>query len=254
MRSPPRFVKGPAWGDRSSLRPGVKVRRLGPMKRAFGCWVALWMMPGWAMAQEGAGAKPGESPEAAALMSRVQARYEQVTDFQASFRQVVTSRSPRRTFTRSGTVWFKRPGKMRWDYQVPDRVHYVSDGEVLWSYDVAEGTAWRLPVRNSDLYHALGFLTGTARLAEVFEGTVGPARPDGLVPLRLVPRQATDAYRAVTLFVDPRTGDTRETEVEDPIGNLSRIRFENPSFAPLPDSGFAFRPPKGVTVKDLETR
>lgn len=224
------------------------------MKRAISGWIALWMLSAWAVAQEAPSTNLRETPDAAAMMRLVQARYEQVSDFQASFRQVVTTRSPRRTFTRSGTVWFKRPGKMRWDYEVPDRVHYVSDGDVLWSYDVAEATAWRLPVRHSDLYHALGFLTGSARLAEVFEATVGPARSDGLVPLRLTPRQATDAYRAVTLFVDPRTGETRETEVEDPIGNLSRIRFDNPSFAPLPDSGFIFRPPKGVTVKDLETR
>lgn len=195
-----------------------------------------------------------QTADARALLEKVQARYEKVTDFQASFRQVVITRAPRRTFTRSGTVWFKRPGKMRWDYQVPDRVHYVSDGEVLWSYDVSEGTAWRLPVRNSDLFHALGFLTGTTRLAEVFDASTGPARADGLVPLRLTPRQTTDAYRSVTLFVDPTTGETRETEVEDPIGSRSRIHFENPSFGPLPDSGFVFRPPAGVTVKDLESR
>ena len=198
-----------------------------------------------------AAVQPAPAGEAGGLLARVQAFYQRTSDYKATFRQVVKTRSPRRTFTRSGTVWFQRPGRMRWDYQVPDAVHYVSDGDVLWSYDKGEGIAYRLSVRNSELYQALGFLTGTTRLAETFVATEGTAGADGLVPIRLVPRQPTDAYRSVTLFVDPATGETRETEVEDPVGNLNHVRFENPSYGRLPASGFVFTPPAGVKVQDL---
>lgn len=205
-----------------------------------------------APASKAADAQPGSpAGDASALVARVQAFYDGVTDYRASFRQVVQRRSPRRTFTRSGTVYFKKPGMMRWDYKVPDAVHYVSDGQVLWSYDVAEGVAFRMPIADSDLFHALGFLTGTARLADVFDATGGAPAADGLASVRLVPKGGESGYRAVTLFADPATGEVRQTEVEDPVGNVSHLWFDQPSYRALPAKGFAFKVPAGVRVEEI---
>jgi len=188
---------------------------------------------------------------ATGILARVTAFYARTTDFKATFKQVVRTRSPKRTFTRSGTVWFQRPNRMRWDYQVPDKVHYVSDGEVLWSYDVEEAVAYRLPVKDSELYQALGFLTGTNRLAEAFDGVEQAPTASGLVPVVLTPRQPSSSYQSITLFVDAATGETRETEVLDPLGNVSRVRFEEPSYLKLPSTGFTFIVPAGVRVQEL---
>jgi outer membrane lipoprotein carrier protein len=201
-----------------------------------------------------AAAGPAAVPPATGILAKVQAFYARTTDFKASFKQVVRTRSPKRTFTRSGTVWFQRPNRMRWDYQVPDKVHYVSDGEVLWSYDVEEAVAYRLPVKDSELYQALGFLTGTTRLADSFDGVEQPATAGGLVPVILTPRQPSGSYQSITLFVDPATGETRETEVLDPLGNISRVRFDDPTFGPLPASGFTFKVPAGVRVQELGSK
>lgn len=191
------------------------------------------------------------APPSSGLVARVQEFYRKTTDFKASFRQEVRVRSPKRTFTRAGTVFFKRPDRMRWDYKTPDEVYYVSDGKVLWSYEVEEGVVWRLDLKNSELLQALRFLSGTADLDREFDATEGPRTAAGLVPLKLVPRQPTTMFQSVTLFVDPATGETRGTEVLDPIGNVSHVKFENPSFQPLPDSGFQFEPPEGVRVQEL---
>ncbi len=196
-------------------------------------------------------ASHAQTPERADVLARVQAFYEKTTDYRASFRQVVTTRSPRRTFTRRGTVYFKKPGMMRWDYQTPDEVYYVSDGEVLWSYEVEEGVAYRLPVRRSDLFEALRFLTGAGDLTRDFEAEVLRPAESGLVPVRLTPRGDERMFRSVTLFVDPKTGETRETEVVDPTGNVSHLWFEGASYGPLPAEGFRFRPPEGVRVQEI---
>lgn len=218
-----------------------------PMKHLVTMAVSLAFLA-VGLAARPAAAAPGGG---GGLLGKVQGFYETTTDFKASFRQVVQTRTPKRTFTRSGTVFFKKPGMMRWDYKVPDEVYYVSDGEVLWSFDVEDGVAFRLRVKDSELFHALGFLTGTASLASVFDATEGQPTASGLVPLKLVPRRSEGSYRSVTLFVDPRTGEVRETEVEDPVGNLSRVTFESPSFKALPADGFRFKPPEGVRVQDL---
>ncbi len=230
-------------------------------RAAIAGFLALILAAPVAFGQTSLGGKtPAPGPAAATvsapaaatgILARVQAFYETTTDFKADFKQVVKTRSPRRTFNRSGTVWFQRPGRMRWDYVVPDKVHYVSDGDVLWSYDVEEGIAYRLPVRDSELYQALGFLTGTARLADAFDASEQAPKAAGLVPIVLTPRQPSSSYRSVTLFVDPVTGQARETEVLDPLGNVSHVRFEEPSYARLPPSGFTFTVPAGVKVQDL---
>lgn len=188
------------------------------------------------------------------LLARVQAFYERSPNYKASFRQVVTTRSPRRAFTRKGVVYFKRPGMMRWDYRVPDEVYYVSDGEVLWSYDVEEAVAYRLSVRNSKLFHSLKFLTGTGKLDEDFVTRAEAPLASGLVPVVLLPKGSERSFKSVTLFVDPKTGETLETEVIDPLGNASHLWFESPSYEPLPADRFTFRPPEGVRVQEVGNR
>ena len=64
----------------------------------------------------------------------------------------------------------------------------------------------------------------------------------------------SSSYQSITLFVDPATGDTRETEVLDPLGNVSHVWFEDPSYGKLPASGFVFTVPDGVRVQDVNPR
>jgi outer membrane lipoprotein carrier protein len=200
-----------------------------------------------------ASATPGDPPAvpASPTIDLVRKFYENTTDYKASFRQVVTTKSPKRTFTRTGTVFFKKPGMMRWDYKVPDEVYYVSDGEVLWSYDVEEAVVYRLRVKDSDLFHALKFLTGGQDLLKDFDATPGDATPAGLIPVKLVPKASRKDFQSVTLFVDPKTGEARETEVIDPLGNVSHLWFTGPAYQSLPRSGFDFKPPEGVRVQDV---
>ncbi|MBL6975072.1 MAG: outer membrane lipoprotein chaperone LolA [Deltaproteobacteria bacterium] len=188
------------------------------------------------------------------LLDRVQAFYEASKDYKASFRQVVTTRSPRRAFTRKGTVYFKRPGMMRWDYKVPDEVYYVSDGKVLWSYEVEQAVAYRLEIGDSNLFHALKFLTGTGKLTQDFNAHIGEPLESGLIPVKLLPRESERSFKSVTLLVDPATGETRETEVVDPLGNVSHLWFESPSYQDLPADRFTFHPPDGIRVQEVGPR
>ena len=194
---------------------------------------------------------PATRTAATTVLARVQAYYDRTADYKASFKQVVTTQAPHRVFARSGNVYFKRPGMMRWDYKDPDQVYYVSDGKDLWSYEVEEGIAYRLRVDRSDLFQALRFLTGPTDLASEFQVEEGAPAPTGLVPLKLTPRGSQSAFRSVTLFADPATGEVRESEVVDPIGNVSHLTFSGPSTARLPSDRFKFTPPAGVRVQDL---
>jgi len=141
---------------------------------------------------------------------------------------------------------------MRWDYLEPDRVYYISDGEVLWNYIPESALAYKLLVNDSELFYALRFLYGEGDLAADFHISQGEPG-EGLARLVLSPRGDEQSFKEVHLLADPGTFEIRETVIIDPADNESRIRFTKLSYAPLETQDFRFAPPKGVRVEDLSS-
>ncbi|MEE2780347.1 MAG: outer membrane lipoprotein carrier protein LolA [Myxococcota bacterium] len=202
-----------------------------------------------------AAAESGSAPAAPApsldqVIDGIQGFYGSVTDFKAEFHQVVRRKHLPRPLRRQGMVYFKKPGMMRWDYTQPDKVLYVSDGNILWAYEPAEKVAHKLRVQGSELYSSLKFLFGQGKLREEFDLAIEPAR-DGLISLRLVPKEPQSGYKSLVLRVDPTTWEIRVTEMVDPLDTVSEITFKGPVYAPLKDAGFRFQPPAGTRVEDL---
>ena len=62
--------------------------------------------------------------------------FSQVQTFEARFRQLVLDESLNAIDDGRGTVWIKRPGRFRWDYDLPDPQEIVGDGERIWLHDI----------------------------------------------------------------------------------------------------------------------
>jgi outer membrane lipoprotein carrier protein len=192
-----------------------------------------------------------DSKRLGAALDGIAARYKAVTDFKADFKQVVHRAHVKRPLEKSGSVFYQAPGRMRWDYKQPDRVHYVSDGEVLWAYEVATKQAVRMPIRDSELYDSLKFLFGQGDLRESFE-TSWAGEKDGLVGVRLVPRSGQQNYRSLTLWCREGSWEIAKSELVDPLENVSHITFSHiDQTTKLKAEAFNFRPPKGAAVQDL---
>ena len=43
--------------------------------------------------------------------------------------------------TEAGTAFFRRPGKMRWEYEAPEKDLFLVDGKTAWFYVPADRTA-----------------------------------------------------------------------------------------------------------------
>lgn len=217
--------------------------------------LALTLAPSAAVAPARADMPPPPVPAPAApdldaLVDGVTARYAQVTDFKATFRQVVVRKQLPRPLAKRGTVFFKRPGMMRWDYSQPEKVFYISDGETLWAWQPEDKLVTRASVKGSELYGALKFLFGQGDLRGEFRPSLG-APEDGLAALTLEPRTPNSNYRRIVLLVDPATFEIRRTRVVDPLDNVSTVTFESPRYEPLKPDGFRFTPPAGARVEDL---
>lgn len=151
----------------------------------------------------------------------------------------------------SGHVIFAKPGRMRWEYRVPEESYVISDGKILWIHDVAARQATRVPVGEEYLTGAaLQFLLGDGNLSEAFVISPGQCSP-GLVELDLEPRKPS-SYERLSMTASPDTGLISETSIVDLFGNRTRIRFQNIVVDPPPASGnFEFVPPPGVEILDL---
>ena len=184
------------------------------------------------------------------IVDGIQARYASVSDFKARFSQTVTRKHLPRPRTNKGKVFFKRPGMMRWDYTSPEKVYYISNGDILWSYQPEDKLAYKMRVRESELYQALKFLFGQGDLRKEFNVSLGDSE-SGRSIVVLEPKTAQSNYKRIRLFVDAKSFDIRTTEIVDPLGNVSRVTFDKVTYETLNAKAFTFKPPAGVRVEDL---
>lgn len=188
----------------------------------------------------------------ATVVGKLQARYDRTKTFRAAFTQVYKSAAFGRARTSSGKVVFKKPGKMRWDYDKPEPTLFVSDGKTLWMAQLQDKQAFRQSLGDSQLPAALVFLLGKGRLAKefviAFATDAAYGRP-GDLRLSLTPKQPQATYKAITFVVDPKDYFVRETVLVDTQGNVNHLTFsaieENPKLA---DALFAWSPGKDMRV------
>jgi outer membrane lipoprotein carrier protein len=156
-----------------------------------------------------------------------------------------------KTTTASGTVAFKKPGKMRWEFDQDAPQVIVADGNTLWFYQPKERQVIKAPFREAFRSTTpISFLTGVGRLTKDFKASINGTSDDGkLVYLLLVPRRDSAALGKLRLTVARDNGEIRGAEVTDPLGNISRLQFEDiRRNQDPPDERFVFQIPPGVDV------
>ena len=152
---------------------------------------------------------------------------------------------------RTGMAWFMKPGKMRWDYHAPNPVHYVSDGETLWVYEVEEGVAYRGVVRGSRLYDSMKFLFGEGRLDQEFDVALEGSTASE-VRLQLTPKGGEQAFQSLLLVVDRATWEIQRSVLTDPAGDASEIVFKKVAYGTIQNASlFEWKPGPGITVQEL---
>ena len=199
------------------------------------------------------GAQEAAKPTAEDLAKRVQEFYGKTADYQASFKQTYHDLAAGSKKVNVGKVYFKKPGKMRWDYKKEDaKVNdklYVSDGSSFWVYEYDFKQVFKQCLKDSQLPTSLSFLMGSGDLLEEFDVTYTKKSTAEKPELRLVPKKPTSKYKELTFTLDPKTYQVVRTVIFDPYGNMNEIEFMKVLVNKnLPDSGFDFQVPKGARV------
>lgn len=186
------------------------------------------------------------------VIARMQQFYNTTTDYQADFFQTYFNRLFNNYQRSHGKVYFKKPGRMRWEYAAPERKLFVSDGRTMWAYEPEANQAFQQSLRDSQLPTALSFLTGQGDLATEFNFRLIPARTYGFTGghvVELRPKTANPQYDRLVLFVNGTSFQVVRSLVIDQAGNRNKMEFTNArQNTGIADSRFSFTPPQGVRV------
>jgi outer membrane lipoprotein carrier protein len=196
-----------------------------------------------------AGAAAAHAAAAGEVTRRVQERFDATNDFTAAVNQELVAVSAGKTMHATGTVAFKRPGKMRWALAGGTAQVIIADGTTLWFYQPDERQVLKAPFQAAFRSSTpISFLTGVGRLSEDFDVTLD-GEGDGVLQLALRPRRSEGEVGRLRLTVDARSYDIVGAEIVDPIGNITRLRFSDlRRNTGLDDAEFRFEVPPGVDV------
>lgn len=195
----------------------------------------------------------------------IETRYHNAKTLQAQFFERYTDGNGG-VLAESGTVYFSRPSRMRWEYKSPEDKLFLVDGTNVWFYVPADKTASRAQVKeSSDWRTPLALLTGKVDFGRLCKSIdiVDPAKaqnaedkpfaPENTV-LRCVPQNgAEDQVREVLLESDPSAHLVRVV-IRQP-GNLeTEFRFGNwQENIAISELKFHFDPPPGVAIVDEQS-
>jgi outer membrane lipoprotein carrier protein len=214
----------------------------------------------------------GETGKAGKLASAMEARYRAAKTLQAAFleRYIENGKVVR---SEAGTAYFRRPGKMRWEYERPEKDLFLVDGKTAWFYVPADHMVTRMPAKQSeDLRTPLALLAGQMKISricsrvELAEGEpplragdfvlrckVRGEKQNAAAADELGSAQGSGRSDAVLFEVAPDTGELARLVVRQRGGVEVEFRFENWRFdPPIPEAMFRFEPPAGVAIVNGE--
>jgi outer membrane lipoprotein carrier protein len=212
--------------------------------------VLLSLASGLLAAQSAAPAAPAS--DAPALAASVQRHYDAVRDFRADFTHTYEGGVLRKKTVERGQVAIRKPGRMRWTYNEPERKTFVSDGTKLYSYIPADKQVYVATVPTDDQAStSVLFLAGKGNILRDFdvEQASVPGAPDSTLALKLMPKRAEREYDWLQLVVDRSSLALRMLVTSDRQGGISTFAFANlRENVGIPDKEFVFTMPRGVDV------
>jgi len=189
------------------------------------------------------------------LAHAVDDHYNHLRSLQADFTEIYRGEGTERV--EAGTLWLKKPRKMRWEYRSPKEKLFISDGQAVWFYLPAGRQLRKTTLKKlDDLRSPLAFLLGKTKLENELRGLSkvvdqSPLSPENTL-LRGVPLAMVGQANEVQLEITPSDQIVRIVLMEAD-GATTEFRFagwkEN---LELSDTRFQFTPPPGVETVEGE--
>jgi outer membrane lipoprotein carrier protein len=184
------------------------------------------------------------------LAQKLQARYEETKTMTADFKQSTSVPMTTRKRLGAGTLVIFKPGRIRWDYQTPERQVLISDSKKVSLYMADSAQMIVQPVSqyiNSDVTYA--FFVGTGNIVRDFKVLPPERQGDAsLKVIKLVPKTAHPQVDYLHVWIDENFM-VRRLEIVDHFGSITDLTFLNirRNAAVSPET-FVFVPPLGTEI------
>jgi outer membrane lipoprotein carrier protein len=215
----------------------------------MGCAVAVW-----ATVPVAAGTSDSLSPaqELKTLLRGVENRYNHLKTLKLRFEQIY-QQDNRILRQESGTLYLRKPGQMRWEYESPETKLFLTDGKRLTLYVPEEKRVTETEMKNSDdLRNPMRFLLGGLHFDKEFEQVQQlkdvPPRDARDIVIKAVPKQMKDRLESVVMEIGPER-QIRRLVLKEPGGIQTEFIFDDEALDPrLSPEMFQFKPPAGTEV------
>lgn len=185
-------------------------------------------------------------PQLKVLVEHLQKHYQATQSFSAKFTETIT-RVGAPPQERQGTVYYRKPGRIRFDFTSPQAETLVSDGTTFYDYDSGLNQVMETPLKNVlKTRSAAAFLMGAGDLEHEFDAAPGPASADNLQTIQLTPKGGGDR---IDLGMDQTNFNIVTLQLNDALGNVTLFHFDDIRInVPLEEALFAFKVPAGADV------
>lgn len=189
------------------------------------------------------------------IMDKVEKKYA-VAGFSARFVQESTLKAMDIMDSASGKITVKRPGKMRWEYEEPDRQIIVTDGKNLWIYrpDDNQVMIGEFPSFFGDGKGA-SFLSDIKLIRQKFNITIENTETEknDYYILKLLSVKKTNDLSYINLSISKKTFYLEEIVTYNSYGDETRIKLIDIKLLEDPDDSiFIFDIPYGTEVLELD--
>jgi outer membrane lipoprotein carrier protein len=156
--------------------------------------------------------------------------------------------------TAEGRLIVKRPGKMRWEYLIPDEQTIITDGKSMWIYRPADK---QVMVGQAPEFFSggkgAGFLSDIGQIRKSFDIQLQKSKSTDHYRLRLLPKSPTADLTEIILLVNRSDFLVQQVLTYNSYGDETRIQFSEYQFNRNPkDSLFTFVIPDGIDVVQID--
>lgn len=190
--------------------------------------------------------------EGSDIVYRIQAKYEAMNSLSARFTQTLINKTYDKKLIERGRLYIKKPGKMRWEYEKPEKKLFISDGKKIYWYLVEDNEVQIMDFSTENPKKTpILFLMGKGNLLRdftVIEVELKKPIDKDSYQLKLVPKDEED-FEYLLLEVERKRALIERMIIVDQLGNITDFIFSDIKEDPkLPDSLFTFTIPKGAEV------
>lgn len=178
-------------------------------------------------------------------MGKLNGLLNQFTTYQAQFEQVTTDLQNEVLQQSTGSVMMDRPNYFRWETLQPTHQIVITNGTVLWMYDVDLKQVTKQTIQKNTVNPAQLLLGNTQKALEKF--TIRMIPHQDVLIFHLTPKRSTKQFRTISMAF--KHDKLTEIQIENNLKQLTTFRFSHVKLnEKINPSVFRFTPPAGVDV------